>query len=74
MPVWVSRGQTLCFLLTEASKSQCLSAIFLGNRFMWGPPPLPFYFYFLAALCSLWDLSSPARDQTLAHGSEGVAS
>ena len=24
-----------------------------------------FYFYFLAALCSLWDLSSPTRDQGL---------
>lgn len=42
VPVWVSRGQTLCFLLAEASKSQCLSATFLGNRVMWGAPPSPF--------------------------------
>ena len=31
-----------------------------------------FYFIFFAAPRSLWDLSSPSRDQTPAHGSESV--
>ena len=30
--------------------------------------------YFLALQCSLWDLSSPTRDQTYALGSERVES
>lgn len=35
---------------------------------------LPHHFNFLATLCSWWDLTSPTRDRSLAHGSEGVES
>ena len=33
-----------------------------------------FFFFFLAALCSLRDLSSPTRDRTRALGSESAES
>ena len=32
------------------------------------------FFIFLAVLCGLWDLSSPTRDRTRAHGSESTDS
>ena len=33
-----------------------------------------FFFQFLAVLYSLWDFSSPSRDQTQILGSEGMES
>ena len=32
------------------------------------------FFFFLATLYGMWDLSSPTRDQTQAHGSESSES
>ena len=34
----------------------------------------PFFFFFFASLCSLWDLNSLTTDQTWAHSGEGTAS
>ena len=34
----------------------------------------PFFFFFLATLCGLWDFSAPTRDRTWALGNESTES